>query len=107
MTNELSKLFDLSGKVAVVTGAARGLGGAMARGLTSAGAQVMAADILDPQGPLPPHAAFRHTDVSSKSEVDALVEETCRHFGRIDIMMANAGIPGGAAAEKKRKKDSS
>jgi NAD(P)-dependent dehydrogenase (short-subunit alcohol dehydrogenase family) len=100
MTNELLKLFDLSGKVAVVTGAARGLGGAMARGLAGAGAKVMAADILDPQAPLPPHVTFRRTDVSSKSEVDALVEETCRQFGRIDIMMANAGIPGGAAAEK-------
>ncbi|MGA2263993.1 MAG: glucose 1-dehydrogenase [Acidobacteriota bacterium] len=100
MSAEALKLFDLSGKAAVVTGAARGLGGAIARGFASAGAKVMAADVLEPQGPLPDRVVFRRTDVSSKSEVDALVEETCRRFGRIDIMVANAGIPGGAAAEK-------
>ena len=81
MTNEALKQFDLAGKVAVVTGAARGLGGAMARGLASAGAKVMAADILESQTPLLPQIAFRRTDVSSKSDVDALVEETCRQFG--------------------------
>ena len=41
------KLFDVSGKVAVVTGAAGGLGAAMARGLDEAGAKVMAADIRE------------------------------------------------------------
>lgn len=100
MSRDALKLFDLSGKSAVVTGAARGLGGAIARGFASAGAKVVAADILEPQGLLADGVVFRRTDVSMKTEVDALVEEACHRFGRIDIMVANAGIPGGAAAEK-------
>jgi NAD(P)-dependent dehydrogenase (short-subunit alcohol dehydrogenase family) len=72
----------------------------MARGFAGAGAQVMAADILEPQVALPDQVSYRRTDVSSKKDVDALVEETCRRFGKIDIMVANAAVPGGAAAEK-------
>jgi NAD(P)-dependent dehydrogenase (short-subunit alcohol dehydrogenase family) len=94
------QLFDLSGKVAVVTGAAGGLGGAMARGLHGAGAKVMAADIREPQPSLDEPIVFLRTDVSKRDEVDALVEETCRRFGRIDVMVANAAIGGGAPAEK-------
>jgi 2-deoxy-D-gluconate 3-dehydrogenase len=100
MSGEGLKVFDLSGKVAVVTGAAGGLGGAITRGFDTAGAKVMAADIREPQSPFGGQVAFRLTDVSLKGDVDALVEETCRRFGRIDIMVANAAIPGGAAAEK-------
>ena len=100
MESETLQLFDLSGKVAVVTGAAGGLGGAISRGFDSAGATVMAADIHEPKSPLGGKVNFRLTDVSSKSQVEGLVEETCRRFGRIDIMVANAAIPGGAAAEK-------
>ncbi len=94
------ELFDLTGKAAVVTGAARGLGAAMAKGLAGAGARVLAADVLDPVEPPGPEVAFRKTDVSKKAEVDALVEEACRRFGRIDIMVANAARGDGAAAEK-------
>jgi NAD(P)-dependent dehydrogenase (short-subunit alcohol dehydrogenase family) len=100
MPGETLKLFDLTGKTAVVTGAAGGLGHAMARGLLGAGANVVAADIKDPLTPLPAPIFFQRTDVSKKAEVDALVEEACRRFGRIDIMVANAAIGGGAPAEK-------
>jgi NAD(P)-dependent dehydrogenase (short-subunit alcohol dehydrogenase family) len=99
MSGEALKLFDLSGKVAVVTGAARGLGGAIARGYASAGARVIAADILEPQASFQGQVVFLRTDVSLKNEVNTLVEEAARQFGRIDIMVANAAIPGGAAAE--------
>jgi NAD(P)-dependent dehydrogenase (short-subunit alcohol dehydrogenase family) len=92
--------FDLTGKVAIVTGAAGGLGAAMACGLLGAGAQVMAADIKPPLMPLPGPVAFQRCDVAQKAEVDALVEDACRRFGRLDIMVANAAIGGGAAAEK-------
>jgi NAD(P)-dependent dehydrogenase (short-subunit alcohol dehydrogenase family) len=92
-------LFDLSSKVAVVTGAARGLGAAMAQGLAGAGAKVMAADVLEPEWSPDDDVAFQRTDVSRRSEVDALVEETCQRFGRLDIMVSNAAIGGGAAAE--------
>ncbi len=100
MANGINKaLVPVSGKAVVVTGAAGGLGGAMCRGFGSAGAKVMAADVQDPKAALGDGVVFRRTDVSVKSEVDGLVEETCSRFGRIDIMMANAAIPGGAAAE--------
>jgi NAD(P)-dependent dehydrogenase (short-subunit alcohol dehydrogenase family) len=93
------RLFNLAGKSAIVTGAARGLGAAIAGGLSEAGARVMAADVRDPEwqpgGPL----VFRKTDVSVEAEVSELVEETCRRFGRLDILVANAAIPGGARAE--------
>lgn len=100
MARDSLKVFDLTGKVAVVTGAAGGLGGAICRGFESAGAKVVAADIQDPKPSLGPSVVFRRTDVSSRQDVDALVEETCQRFARIDIMFANAAIPGGAAAEK-------
>jgi NAD(P)-dependent dehydrogenase (short-subunit alcohol dehydrogenase family) len=98
--SETNRLFDLSDKVAVVTGAARGLGAAIAHGLAGAGAKVVAADVLEPQWKPTDQVVFRTADVSLASDVDALVEETCRRFGRIDIMVANAAIPGGARAEE-------
>jgi NAD(P)-dependent dehydrogenase (short-subunit alcohol dehydrogenase family) len=100
MTRGTLALFDISGKVAVVTGAAGGLGGAIVRGLHEAGAKVMAADVREPNPPLADPIAFLRTDVSRRVEIDALVEQTCRLFGRIDVMVSNAAIGGGAAAEK-------
>lgn len=94
------KIFDLEGKSAVITGAAGGLGSAMARGLGAAGVKVLAADIKDPQGSLGEGVFFRRTDVSKKEEVDALVEDAVQRFGRLDIMVANAAIGGGARAEE-------
>src|SRR2546425_12895861 len=98
MASGTLRLFDISGKVAVVTGAAGGLGAAIARGLDGAGAKVVAADIRVPQPPLGEPITFLRTDVSRRSEVDALIEETCRRFGRIDVMVSNAAIGAGAAA---------
>lgn len=95
--SSVTKLFDVSGKSVVVTGAARGLGAAIARGFADAGARVLAADVRDPEAEGPP---FRKADVSRRAEVEALVEEACRRHGRLDVMVANAGIGGGAAAEK-------
>jgi len=93
------KLFDISRKVAVVTGAARGLGAAMARGLHEAGAKVLAADIREPESDFGDQIGFLRTDVSIKRDVDALIDEASRRFGRIDVMISNAAIGGGAAAE--------
>jgi NAD(P)-dependent dehydrogenase (short-subunit alcohol dehydrogenase family) len=94
------KIFDLEGKSAVITGAAGGLGSAMARGLGAAGVKVLAADIKEPQGSLGENVIFRRTDVALKEEVDALVEDATTRFGRLDIMVANAAIGGGAKAEE-------
>jgi 2-deoxy-D-gluconate 3-dehydrogenase len=99
MAKSITELFDLTGRVAVVTGAAGGLGSAICSGLGRAGAKVVAADIRDAQTSLGDQIIFRRIDVSVKKEVDALVEEACQRFGRIDIMVSNAAIGGGAAAE--------
>ncbi|MGA7409763.1 MAG: glucose 1-dehydrogenase [Bryobacteraceae bacterium] len=95
-----SLLFDISGKVAVVTGAAGGLGQAISHGLSNSGAYVIGADVRDPGSFPRENARFLRTDVSSEADVDALVDEACKHFGRIDIMIANAAIGGGARAEE-------
>jgi 2-dehydro-3-deoxy-D-gluconate 5-dehydrogenase len=95
----VSKLFDMSGKVAVVTGAAGGLGGAIVRGLSGAGVKVVAADIKDPKASLGDDVVFQRTDVSNAAEVDALIETASHRFGRIDLMVSNAAIAGGARSE--------
>lgn len=89
----------LAGKVAVVTGAARGIGRATAERLLAEGAKVVVSDI-DAQtlektaaeiGPAADVFAVR-ADVSKRSEVVGLVEAAVRHFGTLDIMVNNAGI---------------
>jgi NAD(P)-dependent dehydrogenase (short-subunit alcohol dehydrogenase family) len=93
-----NSLFDLAGRAAVVTGAAGGLGNAIVTGLAEAGVRVVGADTKEPQS-FPRDAEFRKVDVSSEADVENLVAETCERFGRIDIMVANAAIGGGARAE--------
>ena len=89
----------LANKVAVVTGAARGIGRATAERLLSEGAKVLISDIDEAAllktaadiGTADNVLAVR-ADVSVKSEVVGLVAEAVRHFGGIDIMVNNAGI---------------
>lgn len=92
--------FDLTGKVALVTGAYRGLGFAMARGLAQAGATVVlngrkqdavdaAARVLDQEGLRATTSVFDVTDASATHASVAAIEE--RH-GRVDILVNNAGI---------------
>lgn len=95
------RLFDLSGRVAVVTGGSKGLGLAMASGLASAGADVMlvsrhadeagraAEGIARNYG----HRALGHAaDITLPGEVDALRVAAERAFGRVDILINSAGI---------------
>ena len=87
----------LNQKVAIVTGAAQGIGLACASRFVQEGANVMLADINQAAGAaaagqLGPSAAFCHADVSVKAEVDALIDATLAAFGRIDILVNNAGI---------------
>lgn len=87
----------LDGKVAIVTGAAQGIGLACASRFILDGAKVMLADINQAAGAaaagrLGPAAAFCHADVSVKAAVDALIDATLAAFGRIDILVNNAGI---------------
>jgi NAD(P)-dependent dehydrogenase (short-subunit alcohol dehydrogenase family) len=89
----------LAGKVAVVTGAAQGIGRAVAERLLAEGAQVVVSDINVERlaktaaeiGPA--DAVFAHVaDVSSKTAVDGLVDAAVARFGGIDVMVNNAGI---------------
>jgi 3-oxoacyl-[acyl-carrier protein] reductase len=85
----------LTNKVAVVTGAASGLGLAIANLFVAEGAKVIYSDInagdlkLDPS-----QAAFIKCDVSQSAEVNALVQGAITKFGHLDIMVNNAGIGG-------------
>jgi NAD(P)-dependent dehydrogenase (short-subunit alcohol dehydrogenase family) len=98
----------LRGKVAIVTGAARGIGQATVRALVAEGASVIATDILDDEG----HALVRdlsgndgsvsyaHLDVTSEDEWRALVDRTVSDLGRLDILVNNAGIGSMADVEQ-------
>lgn len=84
-------------KVAIVTGAANGIGLACARRFADEGAQVMLADIDQAAGltavaQLGDTASFCQADVGIKSDVDSLIGATLAAFGRIDILVNNAGI---------------
>jgi 2-deoxy-D-gluconate 3-dehydrogenase len=95
-----TKLFDLGGKVAVVTGGNGGIGLGMARGLADAGAAVVIvgrneaksnAAVAD-LGARGVKAISIVADVTDKAAVAAMVERVKREFGRIDILVNNAGI---------------
>jgi 2-deoxy-D-gluconate 3-dehydrogenase len=94
------KLFDLSGKVAIVTGGNGGIGLGMARGLAEAGAAIAVvgrdqakstAAVADIER-LGAKAIAVPADVTDKSAVAAMVERVSGEFGRIDILVNNAGI---------------
>ena len=87
----------VSGKVAIVTGAARGLGAAFARRLIEEGAQVMLTDVLDSEveataRALGSNARFAHHDVSSESEWQQIITATDSSFGPVNVLVNNAGI---------------
>jgi 3alpha(or 20beta)-hydroxysteroid dehydrogenase len=87
----------LDDKVALVTGAARGQGAAVARRFVDEGARVVVADVLDDvgkeaAGALGDAAYFRHLDVSDEHEWGSAVDEAVGTFGRIDVLVNNAGV---------------
>jgi 3alpha(or 20beta)-hydroxysteroid dehydrogenase len=88
---------DLTGKVALITGSARGQGEAEARAFASAGARVVLTDVLDEQGQavadeLGEATVFMHHDVSSEDDWTRAVRTALDRFGRIDVLVNNAGI---------------
>ncbi|MGQ0832482.1 MAG: glucose 1-dehydrogenase [Microthrixaceae bacterium] len=87
----------LDGKVAIITGAARGQGEAHARRFVAEGAKVLLTDVLDAEGvdvatSLGSAAAYRHLDVSSESEWIDAVADAEERFGPVSILVNNAGI---------------
>ena len=87
----------LDGKVALITGAARGQGEAEARLFVEEGGKVVLADVLDGEGAvvakdLGDSACYTHLDVTSETDWVAAVELAKSKFGRLDILVNNAGI---------------
>jgi 2-deoxy-D-gluconate 3-dehydrogenase len=90
-------LFDLTGRVAIVTGGNGGIGLGMARGLAAAGAAVMVAarDRAKAEAALTslgPRSAFVALDVADEGSCRAAIAATVERFGRLDILVNNAGM---------------
>jgi NAD(P)-dependent dehydrogenase (short-subunit alcohol dehydrogenase family) len=99
MEKNLLSEFDLSGKVALVTGGARGLGREYALTLAKYGADIIVCDILPEVENIKPEierlgrqALTRRTDICKIPQIQALVDESVNVFGHIDILINNAGI---------------
>ncbi|HEY3831626.1 MAG TPA: SDR family NAD(P)-dependent oxidoreductase [Acidimicrobiia bacterium] len=94
--NTVTAGIDLSGRVALVTGAARGQGRAIATRLAAAGARIIAGDVLDDvaelQTELPDTVHACTLDITSHDSWRAAVEGGVERFGRLDILVNNAGI---------------
>ncbi len=95
------KLFDLTGKSAIVTGGSKGLGFAMAAGLASAGADVLLASRTEDEAATAAEEIakdFGHqavgvrADVTSPEDVAAMTDRAMSEFGKIDILINNAGV---------------
>lgn len=87
----------LDGKIAIVTGAARGSGQAIARRFVAEGARVVVADVLDDRGKvaveeLGGSAVYRHCDVSEEQDWSDLVAYTVGRFGALNVLVNNAAV---------------
>jgi len=91
----------LAGTVALISGAASGMGAAMARMFAREGAKVVIGDLLEHEGQqvaaaIGEAARFEKLDVTSEESWAAAVAATQRHFGKLDILVNNAGVSGSA-----------
>jgi len=100
----VSDLFDLGGKVAVVTGGGSGIGRQMAHGLAEAGAELALCArrverCEEAAAEMPTRALALPCDVRDQDSVNAMVARVVHEFGRIDILVNNAGAVWGASPE--------
>ncbi len=96
----MNKLFDLSGRVALVTGGSKGLGKAMARGFAEAGANVMIASRSEEElraasmvigAGLNTRVEWMAADMADRKQTQALADAAMSRFGRVDVLVNNAG----------------
>ncbi len=108
MSKHVRELFDLTGRVAIVTGGSRGIGKEIAEGLAEAGASVMICARRE-RWLKPTLEEFRSkgfniqgkiADVAKQNDVDEVVKATLDAFGKIDILVNNAGISWGCMPEE-------
>jgi NAD(P)-dependent dehydrogenase (short-subunit alcohol dehydrogenase family) len=105
--------FDLTGQVALVTGAARGLGSAISLAVAHAGADVALGlrdvnaceDLADQIGALGRRAMPSQMDVRRLDQIFQAVDDTVSHLGRLDILVNNAGLAPDNLAEDVREED--
>lgn len=93
----------LDGKVAIVTGGASGIGRATAELFVAEGAKVVVADIADDLGreleeKYPGNLIYRHVDVTSEADIEAVVAAAVDTFGKLDVLFNNAGAGGDPAS---------
>ncbi|PET35935.1 gluconate 5-dehydrogenase, partial [Bacillus sp. AFS001701] len=104
----VKELFDLTGKVAIVTGGGRGLGEQIAKGFAESGANVVLCsrnveacqEISEELKSIGVESFALKCDVTNKEDVQRVVDETKEKFGRIDILVNNSGASWGAPAEE-------
>lgn len=95
----------LDGKVAFLSGAARGIGAETAKLMVSAGAKVAIGDVLDERGrqtakEIGENAIYVHLDVTSEASWAEAMDATAKRFGKIDVLVNNAGIFNGKGVEE-------
>ncbi len=108
MAKTIQQLFDLTGKTAIVTGGSRGIGKEFAEGLAEAGANLMLCarreewlmETVEEFRGKDFHVHGKTCDVSNEEDVQAVVDETVKKFGKVDILINNAGISWGAMPEE-------
>jgi NAD(P)-dependent dehydrogenase (short-subunit alcohol dehydrogenase family) len=107
MATSVQKLFDLSGKTALITGGSRGLGLQIAEALGEAGAKILltsrkAADLEESSALLHAkgiHASWTAADMSDPSQIQRVADEAMQQLGQVDVLVNNAGATWGAPAE--------
>jgi 3-oxoacyl-[acyl-carrier protein] reductase len=95
----------LRDKITIVTGAARGIGKSIAEHFAASGATVVVSDVLREEGEataakLGAPATFLPCDISDRTRVASLIDEVVHRFGRLDVMVNNAGINAALGEER-------